>query len=68
VCLEIPRLLNIVYEERFPMKWLNNFSVTMVNNNDKYDLSFCSVSSYIEKNTASGLYTFFIKYNEISII
>lgn len=54
VCVEVPRLLNIVYEERFPMKWLNNFSMIKMENN-KYDLSLISVSSFIEKNTTSGL-------------
>jgi len=37
------------------MKWLNDFSESM-NNNDKYNLSLCAVSSFIEKNTAPGVY------------
>lgn len=37
------------------MKWLNEFPETM-NNNDKYNLSLCAVSSFIEKNTAPGVY------------
>lgn len=49
----MPRLLNIVHEERFPTKWLNDLSVTKIYNN-KYDLSQCSVSSFIEKKTTSG--------------
>jgi len=53
--MEVPRLLNIVHEERFPMKWLNVFLVAM-NNNEKYDLSLCTVSSFIEKNTSPGVY------------
>lgn len=51
-------MLNIVYEERFPVNWFNDFSVN-INNNDKYDLLFCSVSSFIEKSTASGLLKLF---------
>lgn len=60
MCIEVPRLLNVVYEERFSMKWLNDLPGTMINNN-KYDLSLCSVSSFIERNTASGLYEFYEK-------
>lgn len=60
MCIEVPRLLNIVYEERFPIKWLNDFLVPEVMNKN-YDLSLCSVSSFIEKNTAPGLY--FMEYN-----
>lgn len=60
MCIEVPRLLNVVYEERFSMQWLNDFPVTMISNN-KYDLSLCSVSSFIERNTASGLYEFYEK-------
>lgn len=33
------------------MEWLNDFSET-TNNNDKYNLTLCAVSSFIEKNTA----------------
>ncbi|VVC45484.1 Alpha/beta knot methyltransferases,tRNA/rRNA methyltransferase, SpoU type,Armadillo-like helical,tRNA [Cinara cedri] len=54
VCIEVPRLLNIIYEERFPVNWFNDFSENM-NNNDKYDLSSCSVSSFIKKSTTSVL-------------
>lgn len=55
MCIEVPRLLNIIYEERFLIKWFNDFSVTMNNDDDKYSLSHCSVSSFIKKNTTSGL-------------
>lgn len=55
VCVEVPRLLNIVHEECFPIKWLNDFSKT-INNNDEYNLSLCPVSSFIEKNTTPGVY------------
>lgn len=57
MCIEVPRLLNIVYEERFSLKWLNDFSENM--NNSKCNLSNCMVSSFIEKNTTLGLYNFY---------
>lgn len=58
--MEVPRLLNIVHEERFLMKWLNDFTVNR-QNDCKYDLSLCSVSPFIEKNTELGLYFFKLK-------
>lgn len=39
-----------------------------MNNNDKYDLSLCTVSSFIEKNTTPGVYKFYIFIFYISII
>lgn len=60
MCIEVPRLLNIVYEERFLKEWINDFLV-IINSNDKYDLSHCTVSSFIEQNTASGLFKLHIK-------
>ncbi|XP_026813112.1 uncharacterized protein LOC113553786 isoform X1 [Rhopalosiphum maidis] len=51
ICIELPRLLNITHEESFPIKWFNDFLEAM-NNDDKYDLSLCAVSSFIEKNTS----------------
>lgn len=59
MCVEVPRLLNIIYEERFPIKWFNDSLVT-INNNDKYDLSHCAVSSFIQQNTLSGLFKLYI--------
>jgi hypothetical protein len=66
VCVEVPRLLNIIYEECFPIKWLNDFFATEIMNKN-YDLSLCSVSSFIEKNTASGLNKLLsiVKFSEI---
>ncbi|XP_025411148.1 probable methyltransferase TARBP1 isoform X2 [Sipha flava] len=61
VCVEVPRLLNIMYEECFPIKWLNDFFATEIMNKN-YDLSLCSVSSFIEKNTAS------VSTNELIVI
>ncbi|XP_050526814.1 uncharacterized protein LOC126897321 isoform X3 [Daktulosphaira vitifoliae] len=60
ICIELPRLCNVVYDERFPLEWIENFPIR-TKFNEGYDLSTCSISLFIEKNTTSGM------ANEITI-
>ncbi|XP_050428681.1 uncharacterized protein LOC126838365 [Adelges cooleyi] len=50
ICIELPRLSNIVYEERFPQEWFSDFPVN-IDGDKNYDLTTCSLSSYIREKT-----------------